>query len=174
MHPGLKNIESGVTVRCISVTDARVLRDRVLRAGMPAGRSIYLGDDAPDTLHLGAFVNGLMTAVATVCRESMPATSMAGGWRLRGMATSEEFRGGGLGRCLAELCAAHAADRGGSLLWCSARIAAVPFYRSLGFEEHGEKFRLPEYSSEVYIRMLRPLRLPSGFSIDIFHDQNRK
>jgi hypothetical protein len=69
---------------------------------MPAGRSIYPGDDAPDTLHLGAFVNGRMAAVATVCRESLPGTSMADQWRLRGMATLKEFRGSGLGRLLAE------------------------------------------------------------------------
>ena len=165
MRPGLRCIESGVTLRCISVTDARVLRDRVLRIGMPAGRSIYPGDDAPDTLHLGAFVNGQMAAVATVCHESMSGTSMAGQWRLRGMATLEEFRENGLGRRLTERCAAHAADRRGSLLWCSARMAAVPFYRSLGFEERGEKFHLPEYSNEVYIRMQRPLKLPGGIGM---------
>jgi ribosomal protein S18 acetylase RimI-like enzyme len=157
VRSGLKCIESRMTIRCISVTNARGLRDRVLRTGMPAGRSIYPGDAAPDTLHLGAFVNGQMAAVATVCHQSMPGTSMAGQWRLRGMATLEEFRGNGLGRRLAERCAAHAADCRGSLLWCSARMAAVPFYRSLGFEERGEKFHLPQYSSEVYIRMQRPL-----------------
>jgi hypothetical protein len=44
-------------------------------------------------------------------------------------------------------------------------MAAVPFYRSLGFEEHGGKFHLLEYSGEVYIRMLRALRLPGGIGI---------
>ena len=157
MPQGLKNAVDEVTVRRISETAARVLRDRVLRASLPVGRNIYPGDDAPDTLHAGAFVNGLLAAVATVCRESIPWTSRAGEWRLRGMATLEEFRGGGFGSRLVELCAAHATHRRGSLLWCSARMVAVPFYLSLGFEEHGEKFHLPEYSSEDYIRMLRPL-----------------
>ena len=147
-----------MAVRSISVAEARVLRDRVLRPGLPTGRSIYPGDDAPDTLHLGAFVNGRLAAVATVCHESMPGTSDAGQWRLRGMATLEEFRGSGLGKRLAERCVAHAADSQGTLLWCSARMATVPFYRSLGFKEQGENFRLPEYSGEVYILMLR--RLP--------------
>ena len=147
-----------MAVRSISVAEARVLRDRVLRPGLPTGRSIYPGDDAPDTLHLGAFVNGRLAAVATVCHESMPGTSDAGQWRLRGMATLEEFCGSGLGKRLAERCVAHAADSQGTLLWCSARMATVPFYRSLGFKEQGENFRLPEYSGEVYILMLR--RLP--------------
>jgi ribosomal protein S18 acetylase RimI-like enzyme len=146
-----------MSLRWISVAEARVLRDRVLRAGLPAGRSIYPGDDAPDTLHLGAFVNGRLAAVATVCHESMPGASNAGEWRLRGMATLEEFRRNGLGRHLAARCVAHAADSQGTLLWCSARMATVPFYRSLGFKEQGENFRLPEYSGEVYILMQRPL-----------------
>jgi ribosomal protein S18 acetylase RimI-like enzyme len=88
----------------------------------------------------------------------MPGTSDAGQWRLRGMVTLEEFRRSGLGKRLAHRCVAHAADSQATLLWCSARMATVPFYRSLGFKEQGENFRLPEYSGEVYILMLR--RLP--------------
>jgi GNAT superfamily N-acetyltransferase len=144
-------------LRCIHVAEARVLRDRVLRAGAPAGGSVYPGDDAPDTLQLGAFVDGRLAAAATVCREPMPAASDAGEWRLRGMATLEKFRGSGLGRQLAERCAAHVAERNGTLLWCSARIATVPFYLSAGFREQGETFRLPQYSGEVYILMQRPV-----------------
>jgi GNAT superfamily N-acetyltransferase len=166
VRQGLNNAEGGVTVRQISVADARVLRDRVLHANMPEGRSVYPGDDAPDTLHVGAFVDGLMTGVATVCRDSMRGGSIACEWRLRGMATLEEYRGRGFGRRLAEHCAAHVTCHRGFLIWCSARMAAVPFYLSLGFEAHGEKFHLPEYSSEVYIRMLRPLLSPDGFGID--------
>lgn len=171
MRQGLKNTESGMTVRRISVADARVLRDRVLRASMPEGRSVYSGDDAQDTLHAGAFVDGIMTGVATVCRELMPRRSITGQWRLRGMATLEEFRGRGFGRRLAEHCAAHATYHRGSLLWCSARVVAVSFYLSLGFEKHGERFHLPEYSSEVYIRMLRPLLSPDGFGTDVSPSQ---
>jgi ribosomal protein S18 acetylase RimI-like enzyme len=73
------------------------------------------------------------------------------------MATLEEFRGRGLGKRLAERCVAHAVDGRGTVLWCSARIATVPFYRSLGFKEQGEGFHLPEYSGEVYIVMQRLL-----------------
>jgi ribosomal protein S18 acetylase RimI-like enzyme len=129
----------------------------VLNAAGPPSRSIYPGDDAPDTLHLGAFVNGRLAAVATVCHESMPGTSDAGEWRLRGMATLEQFRGRGFGKRLAERCVAHAADSQGTLLWCSARMATVPFYRSLGFLEQGESFLLPEYSGELYVLMRCPL-----------------
>lgn len=153
----MANIEIEMAIRCISVVEARVLRDQVLHRGKPAVRSIYPGDDAPDTLHLGAFVDGQLAAVATVCHESMPDRSDADEWRLRGMATLVEFRGNGLGKHLVERCATHAAESKGTLLWCSARMATVPFYRSLGFKEQGESFYLPEYSGEIYILMGRSL-----------------
>lgn len=142
---------------CISVAEARALRAQVLCVGGPASRSIYPGDDAPDTLHLGAFVNDELAAVATVCYELMPGTSNGCQWRLRGMATLEAFRRRGLGRCLAERCLEYATDSQGTLLWCSARMTTAPFYRSLGFKQQGESFHLPEYSGEVYILMQRPL-----------------
>ncbi|QEE30209.1 GNAT family N-acetyltransferase [Terriglobus albidus] len=147
----------GTVLQPISISEARIIRDQVLNAGGSATRSIYPGDDAPDTLHLGAFVDGQLAAVATICCESMPVTSNAGQWRLRGMATLKEFRRLGLGKRLAEACMAYAADHWGTLLWCSARVTTLRFYRGLSFQEQGESFQLPEYSDEVYILMRRAL-----------------
>ena len=147
----------GIALHPISIAEARIIRDRVLSAGGPATRSIYPGDDAPDTLHLGAFVDGQPAAVATVCYEPMPATSNAGQWRLRGMATLKEFRRLGLGKRLAEACMAYTRDQQGTLLWCSARVTTLRFYRGLGLQEQGQSFQLPEYSDEVYILMRRAL-----------------
>jgi ribosomal protein S18 acetylase RimI-like enzyme len=87
----------------------------------------------------------------------MPDRSDADEWRLRGMATLVEFRGNGWGKHLVERCAAHTTENQGTLLWCSARIATVPFYRSLGFKEQGQSFNLPEYSGKIYILMWRSL-----------------
>jgi ribosomal protein S18 acetylase RimI-like enzyme len=154
---GAEGVEHGIALRPISIAEARIIRDRVLVAGGPASRSIYPSDDDPDTLHLGAFVNGQLAAVATICYEPMPATSNAGQWRLRGMATLEEFRRLGLGKRLAEACMAYAADHRGTLLWCSARVTTLRFYRGLSFQEQGQSFQLPEYSDEVYILMRRAL-----------------
>jgi GNAT superfamily N-acetyltransferase len=97
-----------VALHSISAEEARSIRDAVLRSSMPAGGSIYPGDDAEDTLHIGAFVDNRLCAVATICRESRSGTSEEREWRLRGMAALEEFRGIGLGKELAERCSAHA------------------------------------------------------------------
>jgi ribosomal protein S18 acetylase RimI-like enzyme len=116
--------------------------------------SIYELDNAPDTLHLGAFIEGTLAAIATICFQSMPNSSDSGEWRLRGMATRDEFRRRGLGKRLTEECVAYAQSKRGSFVWCSARMSAVSFYDSLGFRAvAGEPFSLPEYSPESYIVM---------------------
>jgi predicted GNAT family N-acyltransferase len=73
------------------------------------------------------------------------------------MATLPEHRGQGLGRQLAQRSIAYAIEQSGTLVWCSARVATVPFYRALGFTECSDTFLLPQYSDLPYIRMQRPL-----------------
>ena len=72
----------------------------------------------------------------------MPGRSDAGVWRLRGMATTPEVRGQGFGRALLENCFAHIRARGGTLLWCNARVVALAFYEHLGFVAEGEEFEI--------------------------------
>jgi GNAT superfamily N-acetyltransferase len=88
----------------------------------------------------------------------MPDTPGHTSWRLRGMATLAQYRGRGLGRQLAQRCVAYAQAQGATLIWCTSRLATVPFYRRLSFEPCSEAFRLPEFSDTLYIRMKRALR----------------
>jgi ribosomal protein S18 acetylase RimI-like enzyme len=73
------------------------------------------------------------------------------------MATLPEYRGRGLGKQLAQRCITYAAEQGGTLVWCTSRVATVAFYRALGFAESSDAFSLPQYSNARYIRMQRPL-----------------
>jgi ribosomal protein S18 acetylase RimI-like enzyme len=148
---------SAPEIRRIAAHDTITLRDAMLRPDLPPGGSIYPGDDAPDTLHLGAFVEDTLAAVATLCREPMPGTQGTTSWRLRGMATLSEYRGRGFARQLAQRCIAYAAEQGGTGVWCTSRVATVAFYRILGFTECSDPFSLPEYSDALYIRMQRPV-----------------
>lgn len=149
--------EAEVELRAIGANDVKAFRLRVLR---PPKRehAAYPGDDAADTLHLGAFVDAALVAVATVCREAMPGTSDADAWRLRGMATLDEFRGRGVGKRMVEACVTHAISQGAESVWCSARISVLRFYQAAGFKEQGEPFSLPEYSEHSYVLMKRELR----------------
>jgi GNAT superfamily N-acetyltransferase len=143
--------------RSILISEARVLRDAVLRPNHPSGGSIYPGDESQAALHLGAFVGTKCVAVATVLPEAMPGSEDGGAWRLRGMATIAEFRGCGLGRRLACLCIEHAIEHRGLILWCTARVTTLPFYKSLGLEEFGQPFQLPQFSDNSYVLMRRLL-----------------
>ena len=148
---------STIAIQRIAARETISLRDAVLRPGLPPGGSYYPGDDAEGTLHLGAFVDHTLVAVATLCREPMPGERSTTSWRLRGMATLPGYRGRGLGKQLAQRSIGYAAEQGGTLVWCTSRIATVPFYRALGFSEFGDTFSLPEFSDAIYIRMQRPL-----------------
>jgi|UPI0003664678 GNAT superfamily N-acetyltransferase len=148
---------NAMDIRRIVASDTVMLRNAVLPPGLPPDRSIYPGDDARDTLHLGVFLDTTLVAVATLCREPLPDNNITTSWRLRGMAALPECRGRGFGRQLVERCLRYAVDQEGTLVWCTSRISTVPFYRALGFREYGDAFSLPQYSDALYVHMQHPL-----------------
>jgi GNAT superfamily N-acetyltransferase len=131
----------------------RLLRDSVLRPGLPRGKSVYAGDDEPDTLHVGAFLADKVVAVASVCHESPPGENDPVAWRVRGVATLPKYQGQGLAQRLLNRCIAYAVAQGGRRVWCTARLSVAKFYRTCGFAAVGETFVLPQYSDERYVRM---------------------
>jgi GNAT superfamily N-acetyltransferase len=133
---------SGFVVRPIRPAQVRELRHALLRPFEPAEKIVYYGDEAPDTLHAGAFDADRFVGIASVCREPMAGSPDPGQWRLRGMATVPAVRGRGAGRALLETCFAHIRAQGGTLLWCNARVVALGFYQHLGFVEQGEEFEI--------------------------------
>ena len=135
---------SEIIIRPISAGEARPLRGAVLRPGRPHGESIYPGDDAPETLHVGAFLERELVGVASVFRDPLPGNPETGAWRLRGMVVAPAAQRNGHGRALLESCVAHVVAHGGRKLWCNARSTAEGFYRSLGFETAGEEFETPD------------------------------
>ena len=113
--------ENSGMIKRIAASETIALRDIVLRPGLPAGGSHYPGDDASDTLHLGAYASrdNTLLAVATLCREPMPGEDSVTSWRLRGMATLPEYRGRGFGKQLAHRCITYADKQGSTLVWCT-------------------------------------------------------
>ena len=131
-------------LRTIRAEETRPLRQRVLRPGQCLEELDYPGDAAPDTRHLGAYLDGELVGIASVYREPMPGADSQQAWRLRGMATLDPVRRTGVGQSLLEACIAHAAAHGATRLWCNARTPALEFYLALGFQTDGEEFELPE------------------------------
>ena len=133
-----------VEIRTILAEETRPLRQRVLRPGQCLEQLDYPGDAAPDTGHLGAYLDGELVGIASVYSEPMPGADAPQAWQLRGMATLESLRRTGVGQSLLEACIAHAVARGGTHLWCNARTSALAFYHALGFQTEGAEFELPE------------------------------
>jgi predicted GNAT family N-acyltransferase len=139
-----------IEIRCVGAEDVRPIRRRVLRAGLPSPNLAFEGDEARDTCHVGAFVDGRLVAVATVIRNPPPDDPAAtDAWQVRGMATEPAARGRGLGGELLQRGLEHVQGHGGGLVWCNARIRAVPFYERHGFARKGEVFDIPDIGPHV-------------------------
>ena len=130
-------------IRRITAAETRQLRQQVLRPTQRPEEQIYSNDDAPDTLHAGAFCDGKLVGIATVFRDAPPGETNPHAWRLRGMAVLPEMQGQGIGRALVEFCIAHIRAHGGNLLWCNGRTSVRAFYESLELCATGAEFDLP-------------------------------
>lgn len=130
------------TIRPIAAVQTQALRYAVLRPNRPLEDAVFPGDDAPETLHLGAFDGSEIVGIASIYPEIFPGDAQAQAYRLRGMAVEPRFHRCGIGAALIRGCLSHVAARGGTLLWCNARVGALSFYRSLGFETVGDEFEI--------------------------------
>ncbi len=152
-------------LRCISALETRPLRQAVLRPHQALEELAFPGDDAPDTAHLGLYLEGKLIGIVSLYREAMPGCEdFSVAWRLRGMAVEPTYRNRGYGAILLQACYAqiqqHAltqASNGPVLFWCTARITARDFYERHGFQIRGEAFPLPDIGMHYYMfRMIDP------------------
>jgi GNAT superfamily N-acetyltransferase len=117
------------------------LRHRVLRSGLPLEAAVFAGDELPTTMHFGAFDDGSTIGCATFHANQW---NDAPAWQLRGMATDDAFRGKGVGRALLAVAEEVIRDAGPvRQLWANARVPAIRFYQSLGWEVMSEEFDIP-------------------------------
>ena len=148
-------------ILAISAAETIAVRWPVLRPEFPRETAVFDGDDAPGTLHFGAFDGETLVGVASIYlapfpaqpapakREGMPA------FQLRGMATLPEVRGAGFGAALLDACVAAAREKDAVLIWCNARTSAAKFYAQRGWEIVGGEFDIPTVGP--HFRMWRAL-----------------
>ena len=166
-------------VQRVSASETFDLRRRVLRPHQTIEEMTLQGEEAPDTAFFAArdATSGIVLATASVQYEAPPwepqalrdrdhvgpqnrlevpgdvrsvtGVEGANAWRLRAMATADGFRGQGLGRRVLEAVIDHVSTRGGGLLWCAARIRAVPFYARAGFSPLGDFYEEPVIGTHV-------------------------
>lgn len=131
-----------ISVRKIRAEDTYAIRKEELRRNVSLSHKME-GDQHPETLHLGLFVNDELVSVASCMKASLSEfTGLQ--YQLRGMATREAEQGRGFGRELLKATEDRLQKNGVDLLWCNARIGALDFYRKLGYQILGSSFAVPE------------------------------
>jgi GNAT superfamily N-acetyltransferase len=130
-------------LRRASLAEILALRHAELRAGLPLEAAHFDGDDDPDVLHCGAFLadSGEIASCVTLTPRPWQKTSA---WQLRGMATRADLVRHGVGSALLRFALETLrAERGPVLVWCNARVPAIPFYAKQGWEVVSEVFDIP-------------------------------
>jgi GNAT superfamily N-acetyltransferase len=147
---------AGFVVRRCGVEEVLPLRHAVLRPHQSREEARFPRDGEATTAHFCAQDKaGAIVSVATAWPEEMdwPLGAAAPGpgpeWRLRGMATSPEWRGKGAGAAVLEAVEAHVARTGGGVLWCNARLTAAGFYERAGMLPAGEPWEEPVIGPHV-------------------------
>lgn len=125
------------------------LRHLVLRPNQSIEESMYESDFKQDTFHVGAFYNENLISVASFIVDRHVDFSIERQYRLRQMATLEDFRKLGAGREIVK----HAEDliktQGINFIWCKGRTSVIGYYRKLGFMEYGEVFDYPPIGPHI-------------------------
>lgn len=138
----------------------RELRRRVLRPNLAVDDPLPGDELHEDVLHIGAVdEDGSVLSTCFPHRETCPwLPDVHPAWHLRQLATAPAVRRRGLGGGVLREALDQVRARGGRLVWCNARLPAVPLYRRWGFQPHGEIFtdsRHPVPHRRVHRELLR-------------------
>jgi GNAT superfamily N-acetyltransferase len=132
------------------------LRQAVLRPHQSIEQLQLPSDDLLTTACFAAFGDdGEVVGTSQVALEEAPFRASEIGndvnpaWRLRGMATQEDFRGSGVGTALLNQVIDYVAEWKGAVLWCNARLAAINLYLRLDFQTYGDPWQDPDIGAHV-------------------------
>ena len=136
-------------VRKIQPEIAYNLRQIVLRPYQTAEDCRLDTDYEDKAFHVGAFCQEKLISIASFCAESHPDFPVEKQYRLRAMATLEEFRNLGAGSAVVNYGENFIIEQGVSFLWCKGRVPVQGYYNKLGFRTHGEVFDYPPIGAHI-------------------------
>ena len=125
------------------------LRHIVLRPSQRIEDSKYDTDHEEDAFHIGAFFQGKLISVASFIIDRNPDFPMERQYRLRQMATLEEYRKLGAGRAVVIFAEKIIKERGFDFIWCKGRTTVQKYYENLGFKPHGDVFDYPPIGPHI-------------------------
>ncbi|RYY37390.1 MAG: GNAT family N-acetyltransferase [Sphingobacteriaceae bacterium] len=130
-------------IKFIPVEELLSIRNVVLREGrLQPEECLFPTDKIEGAFHLGYFVYNELACIASFHPQSYGEFT-GRGYQLRGMATTEKFRGKAYGNQLVNFAIVYLRGQKANYVWCNARKAAVKFYMGLGFEVISAEFDVP-------------------------------
>ena len=130
-------------IQFIKTAETYPLRLQVLRPGGEPEDAHFATDRTDGAFHLGARSGNSVIAIASFHPEKHAGLKGWKQFRLRGMATHPDHVGKGIGKAMLTFAMDHLKAQHADLLWCNARVLAVPFYEKLGFIREGPEFDIP-------------------------------
>ncbi|MBS4535713.1 GNAT family N-acetyltransferase [Clostridium sp. D2Q-14] len=125
------------------------IRHIVLRPHQTIEECKYDTDYEDDSFHVGGFYKGKLISIASFCIEKHSDLSIEKQYRLRAMATLEEFRKLGVGRSVVNYAENLIKEQGVNFLWCKGRTSVQEYYSKLGFKAHGKVFDYPPIGPHI-------------------------
>ena len=139
-------------IRQIDSKDTYKIRQKILRPDGEINECKFDGDDKEVTFHLGAFIDENLCSVASFYLDTHPDIKDEYQFRLRGMATLEDFQSQGLSRALLKTAFPLIKKNHINTLWCNARKSAIGFYEKVGFETISAEFDIPKVGPHVLMK----------------------
>lgn len=131
-------------VRCISSSETRSLRHRVLWPHLPSPDVCVIDiDERSDAFHVGVFHEQRLISIGSFFAMTSTRLEIYPQYRLRAMATDPDYRRMHAGNRLIEFGLDRLRKEGVRVLWCDARLIAVSFYESLGFSKQPDVYEVP-------------------------------
>jgi GNAT superfamily N-acetyltransferase len=141
-----------ITVERISPEATYSLRHLVLWPHLAAPEDCTIDiDRRDDALHFGVRVGNEIVAIGSFFEMVSPKIEAHYPYRLRAMAVHPAFRGQDLGQQLIQSACKELQALGVDLLWCDARLRAVPFYSRLGFDALPEIYDVPRIGPHQFM-----------------------
>jgi len=138
-------------IKLVDAEAIRPLRHKMLRQGKNYSTTSYKRDNEKNTFHLGVTVEDKIVSCATFYPQETNKNRYKNAYRLRGMATDSSYLRKGYGRQIMHEAFQILKSKECDLLWCNARLKAVPFYQSVGFQEVGELFDISDIGPHYYM-----------------------